>query len=162
MIAGLDNHDLGVQAYPFAKFFDRKYDRSGRCHGAGKSEENCKHESCFFVAMRFAFGVENVDMRYCTGEFLHMVNAWEGRCVGMDCTIEHVVERDLPDFVFDNESNLTIEEEDPLEFEYSDDNDNVTTMIDIDSKKGQNNEGLTMLPISVSREIMSPAKRART
>ena len=74
-----------VQAWPFAKFFDRHYGTT--------------HESHFFTALRFAQGVETVDLRYCTSEFLHKINSWEGRKEGMDLSISCVPAHDLPNFV---------------------------------------------------------------
>jgi poly(A) polymerase len=75
-----------VQAWPFAKFFDKQY--------------GCTHESYFFIALRFAPGVETVDLRYSTSEFLHKINSWEGRKEGMDLSIARVSADDLPPFVF--------------------------------------------------------------
>lgn len=100
LIAGLESPECGIEVFPFAKFFDRKCSKSG----AGKTAEACKTESCFFMALRFAFGVENVDLRFCTSEFLHKVNSWEGRRLGMDLTIEHVLQKDLPSFLFESET----------------------------------------------------------
>lgn len=104
LITGLESPECGVEVFPFAKFFDRKYSKSGVLLGAGKSDEDCKTESCFFMALRFAFGVENVDLRYCTSEFLHKVNSWEGRRIGMDLTIEHVMQKDLPSYLYDSKT----------------------------------------------------------
>jgi len=101
LITGLESPESGVEVFPFASFFDRKYTKAGVLAGAGKSDPDCKTESCFFMALRFAFGVENVDLRYCTSEFLHKVNSWEGRKVGMDLTIEHVMQKDLPTYLYD-------------------------------------------------------------
>jgi poly(A) polymerase len=98
LIAGLESPECGIEVFPFAKFFERNYSTST------KSDENCKTESCFFMALRFAFGVENVDLRFCTSEFLHKVNSWEGRRLGMDLTIEHVLRKDLPSFLFESET----------------------------------------------------------
>ena len=83
-------------------FFYHKYPQSG----AGKSTKTCKTKSCFFMALRFAFGVENVDLRFCTSEFLHKVNSWEGRRLGMDLTIEHVLQKDLPSFLFERNTAI--------------------------------------------------------
>jgi poly(A) polymerase len=98
LIAGLESPECGIEVFPFAKFFERNYSKST------KSDEDCKTESCFFMALRFAFGVENVDLRFCTSEFLHKVNSWEGRRLGMDLTIEHVLQKDLPSFLFESET----------------------------------------------------------
>ncbi|CAB9530722.1 Nuclear poly(A) polymerase [Seminavis robusta] len=74
-----------VHAWPFAKFFDRRFGTT--------------HESYFFIALRFAEGVETVDLRYSTSEFLHKINSWEGRKEGMDLSIARVSANDLPSFV---------------------------------------------------------------
>jgi hypothetical protein len=93
-----------VEVFPFANFFPRKYDTSGVLAGAGISDEDCKTESCFFMALRFAYGVANVDLRYSTQEFLHKVNSWEGRRLGMDLTIEHVMQKDLPTYLYETKT----------------------------------------------------------
>mmetsp|Transcript_9883 Transcript_9883/g.15206 ORF Transcript_9883/g.15206 Transcript_9883/m.15206 type:complete len:664 (+) Transcript_9883:37-2028(+) len=162
LIACLESPEYGVQAYPFAKFFDRKYDRSGRCLGAGKSEEDCKHEACFFVALRFGRGVENVYFRYGTSEFLHKVNTWEGRRLGMDCAIELVHECDLPAFVFDydsdsDESHEYFIEDDDLSYSSSSSSTQpVAPMADEKLGSGCLTTGAPPVPLP------SPLKRART
>lgn len=83
LIASLETPE--VQAWPFSKFFERRYGTT--------------HESYFFVALRFAPGVETVDLRYSTSEFLHKINSWEGRKEGMDLSIARVSADDLPTFV---------------------------------------------------------------
>ena len=83
LIASLETPE--VQAWPFAKFFDRRYGNN--------------HESFFFIAIRFAPAVETVDLRYLTSEFLHKINSWEGRKEGMDLSIDRVAHRNLPPFV---------------------------------------------------------------
>ena len=83
LIASLETPE--VQAWPFAKFFDRRFGNH--------------HESFFFIAIRFAPAVETVDLRYLTSEFLHKINSWEGRKEGMDLSIDRVAHRHLPPFV---------------------------------------------------------------
>ena len=68
-------------------------------------DQKCKHTTSFFIALRFAYGVDNVDLKSCTSEFLYKVNAWEERKFGMDLTIEHVLQQNLPSFVFKKEIN---------------------------------------------------------
>jgi len=84
LIASLETQE--TQVWPFANFFDRRYG-------------NNNHESFFFIGIRFAQGVETVDMRYSTSEFLHKVNQWEGRTDTMDLSIARVSDKDLPPFV---------------------------------------------------------------
>lgn len=92
LIAGMDSQSLGMLSYPFAKFFKNV-----------DSNENVK-STYFYIALRFEYGVENVDTTSCMQEFLYMVNTWEGRKKGMDIKIDHVLQRNLPSFVFDNPS----------------------------------------------------------
>ena len=99
LIAGLEAPDYGVQVFPFAKFFDQRFDDKGQNLGVGKSDPKNRHESSFFMGLRFAHCVETIDLRFCTAEFLHKVNTWDCRREGMDLTIELVRQEDLPAFV---------------------------------------------------------------
>ena len=101
LIAGLESPKHGIQVEPFARFFEKKYDAEGYCVGFGKSDPDCKHEACFFVALRFSHSVESADLRFSVAEFLHKVESWPGRREGMDVTIERVIRDDLPEFVLD-------------------------------------------------------------
>jgi poly(A) polymerase Pap1 len=129
LITSLDTPD--VNAWPFTKFFERKYNPSGSVKNTKKAtspNNSCLHESFFFIALRFAPGLDSVNLRYCTADFLHKVNSWEERKEGMDLTIAHVLQDDLPEFVFDEDadddddvqepattaSTLPIPEEQPL------------------------------------------------
>lgn len=87
LIASLETPD--VHAWPFAKFFERNYGTT--------------HEAYFFIALRFAPGLETVDLRYSTSEFLHKVNSWEGRKEGMDISIGRISADELPAFVVGTE-----------------------------------------------------------
>jgi poly(A) polymerase Pap1 len=98
LIAGLEAPDYGLQVFPFAKFFHQRFDEKGQYIGVGKSDPNCRQEASFFVGLRFAYGVETLDLRFCMSEFLHIVNTWVGRRQGMDLTAEIVRKQDLPDF----------------------------------------------------------------
>jgi len=120
LIAHLDAPDYGIEAYPFAKFFHRSVDNSGKSSISSTScnekkedlrlelknlaehERSCTHIASFFIALRFDYGIENVDLQVCTHEFLYKVNAWDQRRLGMDLTIEHKEQRHLPKFVFEN------------------------------------------------------------
>ena len=106
LIAGLDSAQYGTQAYPFTKFFTRKeklyvVKPKGPQEGIGglKEESSCIVTS-FFIALRFAYGVENADLIDCTAEYSYTVNSWEDRKSGMDLDIGHVLQKDLPGFVF--------------------------------------------------------------
>jgi poly(A) polymerase Pap1 len=89
-----------ISAWPFAKFFRRKYSPAGVVAVNNMiSNCDCLHESLFFVALRFSPGVDSVNLRYCTSDFLHNVNSWEERKKGMDLNIAHIIQSELPDFV---------------------------------------------------------------
>lgn len=95
-----------VHAWPFARFFDRQYDKEGFCLGPGKTQdENAVHESLFFIALRFAPGLDTVNLRHLTSDFLFKVNTWEKRNAGMDLQLEHITSADLPSFVLVKNSN---------------------------------------------------------
>ena len=55
----------------------------------------------YFIALRFADGIEEVDIRTGAEEFFYVVGSWDGRRAGMDLTIEHIIQDHLPPFVFD-------------------------------------------------------------
>lgn len=109
LIASLDSPDHGIEAYPFAKFFQRRISSSDDAQEyhqlSPKSKEGVKYMSSFFIALRFAYGVENVDLKSCTSEFLYKVNSWHERQYGMDLTIEHKTQHNLPRFVYSNQEN---------------------------------------------------------
>jgi len=98
LIAGMEAPEYGVHVFPFAKFFYQRFDQKGQYLGLGMSDPDCRQTASFFVALRFAYGVETVDLRFCTSEFLHKVNTWDRRRQGMDLTIELVRKGDLPSF----------------------------------------------------------------
>lgn len=102
LIAGLDSPELGVQAFPFAQFFHQKIERTNQAEiSCSAPDQGQIHISSFFIALRFFYGVDNVDLKSCTSEFLYKVNAWEDRKYGMDLTINHVLQPNLPSFVFE-------------------------------------------------------------
>lgn len=90
LIAGLENPIVGTQAYPFAKFFTRK-------------EEDGKHVSSFFIALRFAEDAEKVDLGPLLIDFLQIVNSWDKRKETMDLAINIVSQQNLPSFAFEVE-----------------------------------------------------------
>merc|ERR1719491_1422848 len=66
LIAGLESSSMGVQAYPFAKFFDSEHGcSSGGGDVIGRNGENdgCSKETSFFIALRFSYGVESIDLK---------------------------------------------------------------------------------------------------
>ena len=117
LIVNLNSPEFGIEAFPFAKFFHRKV---GQSTGDGhyntnalqtKNQQNPSYNkketksilmASSFIALRFAYGIENIDFQQFTQEFLHKVNAWDERRIGMDLTIDHKLQQQLPSFVFEN------------------------------------------------------------
>ena len=103
-------------AYPFAKFFTRKIkDTKNPIIVAEESIESSKIVTTFFIALRFSPGVNSVDLKSCTDEFVYIANSWKNRKSSMDLKIDHVLQKDLPEYVTQNDTddleNLLIEEE---------------------------------------------------
>ncbi len=146
-----------VTAFPFAKFFERRYNSSGRCLGPGRSDDDCLHESCFFMGLRFAAGLEKVDLQFYTTDFLHMINSWEGRRRGMDLSMAHVIFQDLPSYVFEDHS---VKGHDATKSTNGDANKNgsLSSNRPQASVAGGGMSGLPLAPVPV---VASPAKRAR-
>ena len=84
LIAGLESSQ--TRAYPFAKFF-RWRNKDG-------------YISSFFIGLRFAPGVSRLDIGPLAYDYLQTVNAFEGRTEGMDLTMNMVLRKNLPSFVF--------------------------------------------------------------
>ena len=90
LIAGLESSQS--RAYPFAKFF--------------RWRNKDDYISAFFIGLRFAPGVSRLDIGPLAYEYLQTVNAFEGRTEGMDLTMNMVLRKNLPSFVFaDDEVN---------------------------------------------------------
>lgn len=127
-IAGLESPENGVQAYPFARFFSRKVPLSPQEANSSSSSDGAvlpergvrspsttlvcsnepkaageqqQHVSSFFVALRFAPNIECFDLTGSAQEMLFKLNSWEDRVEGMDMTIEHLTQSQLPAFVFE-------------------------------------------------------------
>ena len=115
LIAGLDSVEYGTHAYPFAKFFTTRSTKEkhhlAQGYGSeswnGLKEETPQIATSFFIALRFSYGIENVDLIDCTAEYSYSVNNWEERKQGMDLCIGHVLQKDLPPFVFKSASSIT-------------------------------------------------------
>jgi poly(A) polymerase Pap1 len=171
LITSLDTPQ--VNAWPFTKFFERKYNPSGSVKSKknAKSPGNsCLHESFFFIALRFAPGVDSVNLRYCTADFLHKVNSWEERKEGMDLTIAHVLLEDLPEFVFDDDDDDNDDVQEPAtlpipqEQLLNDTPATATKPIPPPQTPTNQEEKSTRLTPKLSRSTLleaSPAKRAR-
>ena len=153
-----------VSVWPFAKFFRRNYTKRGVvADGNRLSDDDCMHESCFFVALRFAPGVDTVNLRHCASDFLYKVNSWEERKEGMDLGIAHVLQEDLPDFVI----NHAVVDDDPtVSFTLKGGNP-AKTMENRPGTPLNKEKGDTGLTPKLARsalsdpDIVSPAKRAR-
>jgi hypothetical protein len=55
------------------------------------------HEGVFFIGLRFAVGVESINIKKYAKDFLYNhINSWEGRKPGMDFLMAHVIQEALP------------------------------------------------------------------
>lgn len=149
-----------VMAFPFAKFFDRRYNSKGRCLGVGRSDDDCLHESCFFMGLRFAPGLEKVDLQFYTTDFLHMINSWDGRRKGMDLSMAHVVFQELPSFVFEDQSVQSIRPSngDIAKRNSSSSSSDRSQTSSSSSGAGGGISAMSLAPVPV---VLSPSKRAR-
>lgn len=90
-----------VMVWPFAHFFQRRYTRFGLVQDKRKvSDDSCKHESFFYMALRYAPGMGSLDLRYQISDFAYKMNSWEERKEGMDLSICSLDQSELPAFVF--------------------------------------------------------------
>ena len=96
-----------ISAWPFARFFKREFTKFGKVRKQQNQhvDDSCKRESFFFIALRFAPGVQRVDLRFHISDFLQKMNAWDERKEGMDLAICHILHPDLPSFVYEPMSN---------------------------------------------------------
>ena len=62
LIAGLESQELGMQAYPFAKFFN------------SEDEDSYSLKATFFIGLRFAPGIDALNLKSCTNEFVYKVS----------------------------------------------------------------------------------------
>jgi len=112
LIAGLESHEHGSLAYPFARFFTRK-----EMYPAAASDSNdidtkkslAKIVTSFYIALRFEENIRSVDLKSCMEEYTYMVNNFEGRKMGMDLNIKHVLQEDLPNYVFEDNEDVDLE-----------------------------------------------------
>ena len=113
LIAGFESVRHGTFAYPYAKFFTRQVQHNSEINGLGTKT---KLVTSFFIALRFSPSVDSVDLRSCMDEFVHIVNSWEDRKSTMDLTIKHMLQKDLPDYVYQDDNLIDLE---TLEFSSS-------------------------------------------
>ncbi len=97
LIAALDSGPE-VSAWPFGQFMKKACvleDPSDTSNQA--SHMDGPHETFFFIGLRFALGVETLNLKQYSSEFLYNhINSWEGRKPGMDFLMSHVLQQDLP------------------------------------------------------------------
>lgn len=114
LIAGFESQEHGTLAYPFAKFFTRKV-KDTNTDGEEESTESTKIVTSFFMGLRFSPGIDYVQLKSCTDEFLYMVMGWDKRNDSMDLTITHFLEKDLPEYIIQDDivdlEKLELEEE---------------------------------------------------
>ena len=79
-------------------------------HDGALRSSNHTWISSFFIGLRFAH-IESIDLKPNTLEFCCIVNSFENRRVGMDVSIRHVLQKDLPSFVKESDS---IQESSPM------------------------------------------------
>ncbi len=105
-----------------------------------ESDKTTKIVTSFFIALRFSSpGVDSVDLKSCTEEYLHIVNSWENRNGSMDLTIEHVLQKDLPEYVTKDDTT------DLEKLDFEDDISNGTNPTSLDKKR--------LLPVKVDLEV---------
>lgn len=92
-----------VHSWPLARFFARFYDNQGNRIDQGPSEPLTKHEAFCFIGLRFAHGIDELNLQHLTSDFLHKVNSWESRQPGMDLFLHHVTRDMLPDECLSND-----------------------------------------------------------
>lgn len=91
-----------VMVWPFARFFKRRFTKGGVVQTTKKQQsgDSCRHECYFFMALRFSPGMQRVDLRYQISDFAYNMNSWDERRDGMDLSICHLTQTELPPFVF--------------------------------------------------------------
>jgi poly(A) polymerase Pap1 len=90
-----------VMVWPFARFFKRRFTKHGYVQSKKQqSNESCRHECFFYMALRFAPGMQGVDLRYQISDFAYNMNSWDERKDGMDLSICNLSQNELPTFVF--------------------------------------------------------------
>lgn len=158
LIAGLESTDHGTIAYPFTKFFQRNMNDSVKREDSGEDSISNGIVTYSFIALRFTEGIESVDIIGCTNEFTYMVNSWEGRKLGMDLRIDHVLQSDLPSFVFEDSIDKN-EEKETLQME-----GNSVSMVDglmSPFEKKTSIKSLQGRRTDVDESLASPLKRHR-
>ena len=112
LITSIDGPE--VTAWPFAFWFKREASEAGVVTDSGStaSEDDCMQEAFMFIGLKFATGVESINLKHDTSEFLYNINSWDGRKDGMDFLMNTVLREDLPfDLI---EQHLLLNEDETL------------------------------------------------
>ena len=91
LISNLDTPQ--VNAFPFARFFPVPKTDPFAVPDA--------RQNCFFIGLRFADNVNELNVKHLTLDFLYKVNSWEGRKAGMDLHVRHVLDDGIPVHVWE-------------------------------------------------------------
>ena len=97
LIGSLETPEMHV--WPYAKLFDKPRQATSTDNNNSNDEEEEGFETSFFVALRFAPGVQHADLQVLTLSFCHQVNSWEKRTETMDLVVKHVTRSQLPEYV---------------------------------------------------------------
>jgi poly(A) polymerase Pap1 len=96
LISAIDSA-VEVSAWPFAQFMKRDFVPEAASETSSQASVDCAKEAIFFIGLRFAPGVESLNLKQYSSEFLYNhINSWEGRKPGMDFLMAHVLQQDLP------------------------------------------------------------------
>jgi poly(A) polymerase Pap1 len=96
LIVAIDSA-VEVSAWPFAQFMKRDFAPEAVSETSSQASVECAKEAVFFIGLRFAPGVESLNLKQYSSEFLYShINSWEGRKPGMDFLMAHVLQQDLP------------------------------------------------------------------
>lgn len=106
LIAGIDSA-AEVSAWPFAHFMKRDFVPEAASETSSEASVDFAKEAVFFIGLRFAPGVESLNLKQYSSEFLYShINSWEGRKPGMDFLMAHVLQQDLPFDLIDQHLKL--------------------------------------------------------
>jgi poly(A) polymerase len=92
-----------THALPFARFFDVPLSSSSvPLAETGNGEPQQPLEKCFFIALRFAPGINEMNMKHLAMDFLYKVNSWQRRKPTMDLSMAHITDDQLPWLVWES------------------------------------------------------------
>ena len=96
LIASLDNVEFGIECHPFSKCFTKT-----KIDGKGLARK----EATFYVALRFAYGVEKINITELASEYLYIVNSWENRTLDMDLRLSNKTRESIPENILSSEAS---------------------------------------------------------